>query len=256
MVPPLLWDALRGRFGNRFEGEFASWAEAKAACVGYEDASIVQRVAEAARAVERGEAAYEQDSVLFDEVHYSWPVVASLLMIACARGGSLSVVDFGGSLGTSYRQNRKLLKGLQRLSWAVVEQETFVAAGQAEFSTPTLQFFGDLDPAIERTRADVILLSGVLQYLPDPQAFLGELVDKPVEYLLFDRTPLIDGETDRLTVQRVPRHIYPASYPAWFLSRKQLWSKLERQFELVEKFSSKDAANIRSEYGGSLWKRR
>jgi putative methyltransferase (TIGR04325 family) len=256
LVPPSLWKLLRSRFGNRFEGDYATWSEAKSACGGYDDTSIVERVTVAAREVAAGRAVFERDGVLLDRVDYSWPVIACLLLIACERGGALSVVDFGGSLGTSYRQAKTFLDRLNRVSWAVVEQAAFVSAGKREFQDERLHFFDNLDEALREQKPDVVLLSGVIQYLPDPVGFLEQLVEKPVDFLLFDRTPLIAGARARLTIQRVPRHIYPASYPAWFLSRAGFFSTLEKRFTLIETFAAADRANIAAEYVGSLWQRR
>lgn len=256
VVPPSLWQLLRSRFGNRFEGDFPSWAEARAVCSGYDDTAIVARIAEGVRAVKSGRAAGERDGVLFDEPICSWPALASLLLIACGRGGRLSVVDFGGSLGTSYRQNQRYLSQLQEVRWVVVEQAAFVAAGRSEFQDEQLEFSTDLDEAISQREPDVILLSGVLQYLPEPQKFLEELLKKPVEYLLFDRTPLIAGDRDRLTVQRVPAHINAASYPAWFFARAPFMSTLSAHFDLVAEFAAPERVNIPAKYIGALWRRR
>ena len=255
LLPPKLWQLLRGRFGNRFEGDFATWQAAQQRSSGYAQDEVVQRVASAVREVQAGRAAAERDGVLFTEIDYAWPALACLLLIANLRGGSLKVVDFGGSLGTSYRQNRKFLRHLRDVRWGVVEQSSFVEAGKREFEDDTLRFFSSLEEAITELRPDVVLLSGVVQYLPEPMQLLDSLLIQPVEFLLFDRTPFIAGDSDRLTVQRVPRHINAASYPAWFFSRARFYSKLESAFTLIEDFPSKDRANIAAEYRGSLWRR-
>jgi putative methyltransferase (TIGR04325 family) len=39
-------------------------------------------------------------------------------------------LDFGGSLGSSYFQNKKFLDALRLVEWNVVEQENFVATGE------------------------------------------------------------------------------------------------------------------------------
>jgi putative methyltransferase (TIGR04325 family) len=256
LVPPKVWQLARSRFGNRFEGNFANWEDAERHSSGYAQNDIVSRIAEAVREVEAGRAAAERDGVLLSEVDYGWPALACLLLIANLRGGSLNVVDFGGSLGRSYRQNRKFLQHVREVRWGVVEQASFVEQGKLEFENETLRFFLDLDEAIRTLQADVVLLSAVVHYLPKPQAFLDELLQKGVEFLLFDRTPFISGERDRLTVQRVPAHIYPASYPAWFFSRERFFAKLQERYVLVESFAAPDRATIDAEYIGCLWRRK
>jgi hypothetical protein len=54
--------------------------------------------------VKTGEAVYERDSVLFDEIQYSFPVIAALLRVASANKGKLNVLDFGGSEKSHYKK--------------------------------------------------------------------------------------------------------------------------------------------------------
>ena len=254
-LPPKLLNVLRGRFGNRFQGNYPNWLAAEEACGGYDDESIVEQAARSARAVADGTAVYERDGVVFDQIEYSWPTLASLLFVATQSHNSLRVLDFGGALGTSYRQNVKFLSRLNQLSWAVVEQEGFVAIGKREFETNQLRFFSNVKTAAVETHPNVILLSGVLQYLPEPGAFLDSILDEDVDFLVLDRTPLIDGDVDRLTIQRVPRHIYTASYPAWFFARDRLIARIRTKYALVEEFPAADRANIPARYAGFLWQR-
>src|SRR5690606_1701818 len=108
-------------------------------------------------------AVFERDSMLFDEVHHSFPVLAGLLRAAAENAGSLSVLDFGGSLGSSYYQCKDFLAVIRELQWSVVEQEHFVRAGREEFSTDRLNFFYSIAECVESAAPNVALLSGVLQ---------------------------------------------------------------------------------------------
>ena len=51
-------------------------------------------VLDASLKVKNGVAAFERDSVLFDEIEYSWPVTAELMHGAARSGGRVHVVDF------------------------------------------------------------------------------------------------------------------------------------------------------------------
>jgi hypothetical protein len=75
----------------------------------YADVSIAKQVRFATRQVLAGKQAYERDGVLFDKIQYSWPLLSVLLWVALKNDGRLEVVDFGGSMGTTYFQNRKYL---------------------------------------------------------------------------------------------------------------------------------------------------
>jgi putative methyltransferase (TIGR04325 family) len=254
-VPPVAWTALKSRVGTRFSGNYASWAEASAASRGYDAPAIALRVAEATRQVVRGEAAFERDAIAFEQPDYPWPLLTCLLYVAARRDGNLSVVDFGGSLGSTYRQCATFLRGVKRVSWAVVEQQSFVELGQREFTTPELSFHEDLATAIGDLRPDVVLFSSVLQYVEEPYGILTTAVESDVPFILLDRTPFIEAPRDRLTVQTVSKRVYPASYPAWFLSRERFMRRLAGKYRLIEEFSAIDQANVPSHYLGLLLER-
>jgi putative methyltransferase (TIGR04325 family) len=46
--------------------------------------------------------------------------------------------------------------------------------------------------------------------------------DTVFPHILLDRMAFLKRDADRLTVQKVPASIYPASYPAWFFSESRL----------------------------------
>ncbi|MES1174473.1 MAG: methyltransferase, TIGR04325 family [Myxococcales bacterium] len=254
--PPAVYDAVKWTFGTHFAGDYASWAQARENCTGYDGAAILRRVVETTRDVVAGRVAAERDAIPLPKVEYSWPLLASLLFVACQEAGALRVADFGGSLGSTYRQNLRFLTGIKQLSWAVVEQPDFIAAGKREFENETLKFFDTLEAAFEAIRPNVVLLSGVIQYLEQPHAMLDRIFALKPSFVVLDRTPLIDAPKDRLTVQTVSKRIYPGSYPAWFFARGPLLKRFEADYELIEMFESGDRANISSQYVGGLFKRR
>src|SRR3546814_11444165 len=63
----------------------------------------------------------------------------------------LDVIDFGGSLGSTYRQCRPLLDAVQHLQWHVVAQPHFVEAGRQEVETDELHFWNDISDVPEKT---------------------------------------------------------------------------------------------------------
>jgi len=243
-APPALLRAVRtvrGR-GLRFGGRPRDWAAALAASTGYDASLIVERVAASSRAVLAGQGAYERDSVVFQEPAYPFPLVAALLGSALKCGGALSVIDFGGSLGSTYRQCRPLLDGVRPLHWHVVEQPLFVRAGQREFATDELHFDAALSDACSARTPHLVLASSVLQYLPSPWQMLDELEGAGARHLVIDRAPLTPAPDDRLCIQHVPADIYPASYPCWLLSREKLLTRLASRWRLVCEYPALDGA--------------
>ena len=98
------------------------------------------------------------------------------MRVAAVRGKrELRVVDFGGSLGSTYFWCRDFFKEDFRLRWHVVEQEAHVKVGRADFQDEELRFDFTVDDVIAQGKPDVLLMSGVLHYLEKPAAFLEQL---------------------------------------------------------------------------------
>lgn len=239
-LPPALHGAI-GRASGRsqsFTGRPRDWAQALAQSRGYADRAILERVVQATREVVAGRAAFERDSVLFDRWEPPFQLLAPLLRHALRHGGRLDVVDFGGSLGSTYRLCRRFLPEEVTLRWHVVEQADFVAAGRAEFSTDELGFHGSLAELPTCVAPRLLLVSSVLQYLEDPTARIAEWNVGDADALVIDRTPIGVGPAHRLCIQQVPRHIYRASYPCWILSRERLLEQLASHWQWVCEFDS------------------
>lgn len=222
------------------EGDYASWGEAIAASAGYDSDIILEKTRDSLLEVKNGTAVYERDSVIFNEVQYSWPILAGLMWAAARNGGNLNVLDYGGSLGSTYFQNRAFFSGLGQVRWNIIEQAKQVEVGKQCFEGEQLRFFSSIEQCLAETQPHVILLSSVLQYLPDPYFLLNQLKSLPCDLLLIDRTPFWFGPTDRLCVQHVPASIYPASYPIWVFSKNKFRKMLEEDFEVVAEFDSLD----------------
>lgn len=238
LLPPAVLRAYRrvAATGIRFSGDYESWDDARAASTGYDAEEILRRARDAALKVKRGEARFERDSIILAEPEYSFPMLATLLRVAARRDGELTVLDFGGALGSSYRQFKAFGAPVRTLRWHVVEQPQFVQCGRESFEDGELAFFSTIAEAVEAGAPDVVLLSSVLQYLEKPYERLTEVGALGRAHLIIDRTPCSDQARDVLTVQSVPRSIYDASYPCWILSRQKLTQALELTHAMVASF--------------------
>jgi putative methyltransferase (TIGR04325 family) len=143
--------------------------------------------------------------------------------------------------------------------WAVVEQAGFVRLGREKIAAPGLSFHATLAEAVAVTGRQLLFASSVVQYLPDPAAFLDEALGSGFDYVLFDRTAFHQGPRDRLTRQQNPKSLYRASYPAWFFNEPQFLARCNRTHELVYAFDGRDRVWLsrgRPYYRGFLFKRR
>jgi putative methyltransferase (TIGR04325 family) len=251
VTPPLIlrtyW-RLRDK-SLRFDGDFTNWEEASSHSSGYDSDEIFEKTRAAALKVKSGDAAFERDSVTFDHVEYSFPMLAALLRVACAKQGRLRVLDFGGSLGTGYRQFKSFCPGLQYLAWKVVDQPRMVECGKDLFRNDELDFFSTIDEAVKDESPDVILLSSVLQYLEKPYVVIRDIISLDAASIVIDRTPIADFDRDVLTVQTVPASIYRASYPCWIFSRRKLISAFLHGYSLLSE-AHDECGTWRYERGG------
>ncbi len=239
-LPPALcrWIRQRRDGGIHFEGEFASWEEASSYGTGYDAENILAKVLEATLKVKQGIVAFERDSVVFDKIEYNWPVMAGLLRAAAQDGGSLNVLDFGGALGSSYFQSRNFLETLTTVRWNVVEQTHYVEAGRAYIQDEKLRFWQSIRECLTENQPNAILLSSVLQYLPDPSEIFSSLLDAGAHVVILDRTIVNCSDSDRIYVQHVPSSIYTASYPCRSLSQSRLLMMARERYRLDADFLS------------------
>lgn len=226
-----------GEYG--WSGNYISWKDAASNSNGYEQQGILQMVKNATIKVKNGEAIYERDSVLFDKIHYSWPLLSALMWIAAKNKGTLSVIDFGGSLGSTYFQNKQFLKELQLVKWTIVEQPNFVECGSAHISDSILQFFPSIKEAVDaRGKPDILLISCTLPYIERPYELIQQIFEHKIPYLLIDNTPFNYQHYDRITIQKIHPSIYLASYPCWFLDYNKVRQTLQQQYSLIEEYQN------------------
>lgn len=221
----------RAKYLSVFDDRCGSFAAAQAQAIGFHNSHINANAVGAAKAVIEGRGAFERDGVLFDEPEPRVPVVSALANLRTG-GGVLRVLDIGGGLGSSYWQNRDAA-GVPDLDWTVVERDELVELAKS-LPTHPVKYRSDLQSALKESW-DAIVLSSVLQYLPDPKATLQMVTSSDCRAIIVDRTPMHAGAKDIACLQKTPAHIYPGSYAAWILSR----SRLEDAFQgwkIIDRF--------------------
>ena len=231
-----------GWFGN-----YNDWTSAKNDSTGYNQNQILEKITNSMLKVRNNEAAFERDSVVFYSSDYNYQLLSMLFLVALKCNGTLNVLDFGGSLGTTYYQYRKYLDELN-VSWTIVEQPEFVSRGKEMFENENLKFNLTIDECFSGKKVNCILLSSVLQYIEEPYKLIENLLRYKSEYIIIDRTAFIKQDNDRLTVQVVAPEIYEASYPAWFFNEHNLLNAFSGLYELIRDFDAFDKYNIPKAY--------
>jgi len=256
-IPPIILKLLKKISGREygFYGDFQTWEDASRLSAGYDSDAIIDKVKDSLLKVRDGKAAYERDSVLFDRIEYSWPLLAGLMMAASENNNKLNVLDFGGSLGSTFFQNRKFLNCVSKVKWNIVEQKKIVEYGKKYFANESLNFFFNIDECFgQAPDINVIVLSSVIQYIEKPYELLNNLLEKNVKCVIIDRTPFIKTGKDRIAVQKIQPEIYGGYLPARLLSKDLFTRFFSKKYDLFEEFQCNDNTNKDYEIQGLIFK--
>lgn len=241
--------------GGGFMGDYDSWQEVESLAGGYNKSNILQKTLESTLKVKNKQAVFERDSYICDKIQYSYPLLVALFKIATENNNTLNIVDFGGAFGSHYFQNKDFLKPIDIKAWSVVEQSDYIKIGNEKIADSTLHFYYSID---DITNADVLILSSVIQYLEKPYEWLDKFIAKNYKYIIIDRTGFSTEQRNRLTLQIVPKEIYEASYPAWFLNESEVLAKFKEKYDILLDFENNIdiVKEIPSIYKGFLFKRK
>jgi len=255
LIPPILISILKkikySRYG--FKGSYKNWQAALQKSTGYDQDNILKTIKESGLKVKNKEAVSERDGVIFNKIQYSWPILAGLMY--ASRSGRMKVLDFGGSLGSTYFQNKRFLDDLTDVTWNVVEQKNYVDVGKESFESEVLKFHYSIEDCIKKEGVDILLLSGVLQYLENPFTELEKMLENNFEYILIDRTICGFEGKDEIKIQVVSPDIYEASYPCWFLDVNKLRVFfISKNYKIVEEFGC-NLHNLEYCYKGFILKK-
>jgi len=218
-------------------GDYASWAEARACATQADGAAHLRRVCQAAREVTEGRAAWDRDGVAFAEPDVHVPLLAALRRIAERSDGRLDLVDFGGGLGSGWRQHKAALADLKQVRWRVVELPEVVAVGTRDFADTVLSFHDSLEAAMGANVPNAILLSSVLPYLERPQEPLAWAASKGFGDVIVDRTPFVVSGGERIAVQHTPPSLGGGSHPCRIFSRASFLGAWSQDYELVAEWT-------------------
>lgn len=259
-VPPALRRVANRILGRsiRYVGPFPDWQSAVARTIGYQDPQILERVEAATRAVVSGAGQYEQDGVVFPNPAKPNAALAAL-MLAATMEDHLSVLDFGGALGSHFLRWKAFLDRLPGTQWHVVEQPGYVARGRAIHSQSGLpihfyQRIADIDVPV-----NVAIASSVLQYLEAPASVLQAIMTAAPRAIILDRTPFSLEDREYIMTQLVPCGRGHASYPIRLLSWPSISEQLAERYALLCSFPCDDEpvrGRPGASYRGAVWLRR
>jgi putative methyltransferase (TIGR04325 family) len=249
-IPPAfikLYYLIKNRGSIQFKTTSLSWSGVLKKVQGYSSENILIKCRDALLKVKNGEYPYERDSVLFKEKEIFYPLLSSLFYVSLQNNNKLNLIDFGGSLGSSYFQNKEILKQAEiAINWNIVEQENFVKCGKEHFENDELRFFNQINEDEIANNIHTCLFSSVLPYLENPYAVFDTVTQSNIKYIIIDRTFFIDNAPDDiLAIQTVPKEIYEVSYPVWFLSLNKFLKYINKYFNIIFKWQALDQHNLK-----------
>lgn len=236
-------------FTTRFIYGYKSFEHAQKDCGdGYNSKLIANKVFKAAQLVPNKKN-YERDGVNFDEIQYSWPLLSSILL--AVNNNKLNVLDFGGSFGTTFYQNRKFLRFIKKIKWDIIEQRKIV---EIDKNKNFINFYNNLNDI--KTKPDIALFCCSLCYLENPYTILKKIISVKPNFIAIDRTPFTNGDEDLFAVQIVNKKIYDAKLPINIFSLKKMLNFFKKKYILIEQWTSEDQPELKNNYKGLLYKKR
>jgi len=240
----------------KWSGDFNSWDEVINIADGYDSLAIFDKVCKATLSILKNEAIFERDSVLFYENKFNHQILSCLLYIGLKEKGVINVLDFGGSLGSTYFQNREIINEISRVRWNIVEQPHYVEFANKNIKYPNLFFYYKIEDCLKSTSPHTIIFSSVLPYLKNPLYLLRETIEsKAFKFIIIDRTGFVEGRQDRLTLQKVPKGIIKSSYPCWFFNKNSFEKLFNGLYKKIMEFDALGESNINASYKGMIYER-
>ena len=236
-------------FTIKFIYGYKSFKHAKQSCGdGYDSNLIINKIYKAAKLVPKKKE-YERDGINFDEIQYSWPLLSSILL--AINYNKLNVLDFGGSFGTTFFQNRKFLKYVKKVEWNIVEQKKIFNIAK---NTNFINYYESIDDI--KTKPDIAIFCCSLCYLEDPYGILKKIINIRPNFIAVDRTPFTKEKKDLFGIQIVNKKIYPARLPITCFSFDKFTNFFKKEYILIEKWVSTEQPELSDNYKGFLFKKR
>jgi putative methyltransferase (TIGR04325 family) len=197
----------------KIEKNFDNWSQAILSSGKYSDKKIFNKSKNSFLKVIKEEAFYERDSVLFFNKNLNLPLISLMERVRKnKKNGLLKVLDFGGSFGSTYFQNREHFSDKTKYIWDIIEQKKIVNFVKKNTKIRNLFFYESLPRYIKKNKPDIVLFSSVLHYLECPFSLLSLLKKKKINYFVILKTPFYSNKSE-IKIQVNPSYIYKANYP-------------------------------------------
>ena len=208
-----------------WQGVYASFAEAPAVGPGFDGPTWRERSMRAAREAVTKLAAGETLDYSLRQRNAIMPAVVAMLL---SRQAGVSILDFGGGLGTAFTVLASALgKNIARVDYQVVEVEGICRAGRELFAGGKGPRFAPELPS--GGTFDVVHAASAMQYIEDWRSIVRKLTGYGAPYLVLGDL-LIGNFSSYVTLQ----NYYDSRIRSWFINAEEFIDEVERQgYELA-----------------------
>ena len=131
ITPPIFIEIVKGIFFSKkskygFHGNYTCWEEVSKQVTGWETDIIFDKINQSTNQLEKKDGFFERDGEIISSTNQNFPLIYSLINSINIEKKELSIIDFGGSLGTHYKRYRQFINNGIKISWAIVEQKKYV----------------------------------------------------------------------------------------------------------------------------------
>ena len=197
----------------RIIGSFENWSKATLHSGTYSNKEIFINLKKSFLKVKNNKASFERDSVTFNSEKLNRPLISLLEKLRKNKKKKfLKILDFGGSLGSTYFQNKRFFHDNIKYQWDIVEQKKIVDFANKNIKIKNLNFYKSINHYMRYNKPDIVLFSSVLHYLEYPFQIIDKLFKKKIEYFIVLKTPFTKIGS-QIKIQVNPQYIYKANYP-------------------------------------------
>lgn len=171
------------------------------------------------------------------EVSLSFEELKIFSLFYFNREKSFNVLDVGGGSGVHYHLLKSQFKKIN-LKWTILETKEMVKSNKNNH-TDELIFISEIN-LVSQDKFDLIFLSGVIQYIPNPYNFLEKVFKINSKSIVITRTSFINNGNEFYRVQKsllsengpgpLPKEIREQNiyYPEYLFSSEKFESFLKK----------------------------
>lgn len=249
ITPPIFIEMVKGIFFSKkskygFHGNYTCWEEVSKQVTGWETDIIFDKINQSTNQLEKKDDFFERDGEIISSTNQNFPLIYSLINSINIEKKELSIIDFGGSLGTHYKRYRQFINNGIKISWAIVEQKKYVDYAKKVNKNLELNFHYSISESLKINNYSTFFSSGTIQYIEKPYKLMDEIMDYNFSTIVFDRMFFLNDVNDRICIQTVnPKLFYHASFSVWLFNEAKFKKHMSKKYTLILEFMSEDGDN-------------